>query len=52
MKYTVETVPYTKTYDYETLKEAKQKRSELRKQGKRASIICVTKNGNDYILTD
>ena len=50
MKYTIETVPYTKQYHCNTLKEAKQKRSELRKQGKRVYVICVTENGNDYIL--
>ena len=52
MKYTIETIPYTKSYHYTTLKEAKRKQSELRKQGKKSHIICVTENGNDYILTN
>ena len=52
MKYTVETVPYTKHYECNALKEAKRKRSELRKQGKKSQIVCVTENGNDYILAD
>ena len=50
MKYTIETIPYTQPYHYTTLKEAKRKQSELRKQGKKSHIICVTENGNDYIL--
>ena len=50
MKYTIETIPYTQSYHYTTLKEAKRKQSELRKQGKKLHIICVTENGNDYIL--
>ena len=49
-KYTIETIPYTQQYHYATLKEAKRKQSELRKQGKKSHIICVTENGNDYIL--
>ena len=52
MRYVIETIPYTKPYYYTMLKEAKQKRSELRKQGKKSHIICVTENGNDYILAD
>lgn len=52
MKYTIETIPYTQPYHYETLKEVKRKQSELRKQGKKSQIICVNKNGNDYILED
>ena len=52
MKYTIETIPYTKSYHYATLKEAKQKQRELRKQGKKSHIICVTEKGNDYILSD
>ena len=44
MKYTIETIQYTQQYHYATLKEAK------RKQGKKSHIICVTENGNDYIL--
>ena len=52
MKYTVETpFPY-RFYHFDTLKEAKKKRSELRKQGIKAQIVCVDKNGNDYILAD
>ena len=50
MKYTIETIPYTQQYHYTTLKEAKRKQSELRKQGKKSHIICVTENGNDYTL--
>ena len=50
MKYTIETIPYTQPYHYTTLKEAKRKQSEFRKQGKKSHIICVTENGNDYIL--
>ena len=50
MKYTIETIPYTQPYHYTTLKEAKRKQSELRKQGKKSHIICVTENGNDYTL--
>ena len=50
MKYVVETVPYTKPYECNTLKEAKRKQCELRKQGKKSQIVCVTENGNDYIL--
>ena len=50
MKYSVETIPYTQPYHYITLKEAKHKQSELRKQGKKSHIICATENGNDYIL--
>lgn len=52
MKYTIETIPYTKAYYYATLKEAKQKQSELCKQGKKSHIICVTENGNDYVLAN
>ena len=52
MKYTVETVPYTQHYEYATLEEAKRKQIELRKQGKKSQIICLTNNGNDYILAD
>ena len=52
MKYTIETIPYTKPYDFVTLKKAKQKQRGLRKQGKKSHIICVTENGNDYILED
>lgn len=52
MKYTIETIPYTQPYHYTTLKEAKRKQSELRKQGKKSYIIYVTENGNDYILAD
>ena len=52
MKYTIETIPYTQPYHYTTLKEAKRKQSELRKQGKKSHIICVTENGNDYILAN
>ena len=52
MKYTVETLPYTQQYNYSTLEEAKYKLVELRKQGKKSHIICVTENGNDYILED
>ena len=53
MKYIVETpFPY-RFFEYKTLKEAKQKHSELRKQeGIRASIVCVDRNGKDYILAD
>ena len=50
MKYTIETIPYTHPYHYATLKEAKHKQSELRKQGKKSHIICVAENVNDYIL--
>ena len=50
MKYTIETIPYTQPYHYTTIKEAKRKQSELSKQGKKSHIICVTENGNDYIL--
>ena len=50
MKYAIETIPYTKSYHYTKLKEAKRKQSELRKQGKKSHIICATENGNDYIL--
>ena len=52
MKYTIETIPYTQPYNYATLKEAKRKQSELHKQGKKSHIICVTENGNDYILAN
>ena len=52
MKYTVETPYPYKFFHYNTLREAKQKRSELRKQGIKAQIVCVDKNGNDYILAD
>ena len=48
----IETIPYTQPYHYATLKKAKRKQSELRKQGKKSHIICVTENGNDYILED
>lgn len=50
MKYAVETTPYTQVFECATLKEAKRKQSELRKQGKKSQIICITENGNDYIL--
>lgn len=54
MKYTVETpYPYPYPYQfhhYKTLREAKQKRSELRKQGIKAQIVCVDSKGNDYII--
>ena len=52
MKYTIETIPYTKPYHYTKFKEVKHKQHELRKQGKKSHIICVTENGNDYILSD
>lgn len=50
MRYTVET-----TYPYEfvhceTLTEARRQVREFKKKGKRASIIAVTENGNDYIV--
>lgn len=52
MKYTVETnYPY-KFFPYNTLKEARKKKSELKKQGIKSSIVCVNENGNDYILTE
>lgn len=52
MKYTVETpFPY-QFHHYKTLKEAKKKRTELRKQGIKAQIVVTSKNGNDYILAD
>ena len=49
MKYTVET-----TYPYEfvhckTLTEARKQARKFKKEGKYASIIVVTENGNDYI---
>lgn len=52
MKYTVETPYPYKFYSCKTLKEAKRKRSELRKQGIKASIVVTTDNGDDYILAD
>lgn len=52
MKYTVETPYPYKFYPCKTLKEAKRKRTELRKQGIKAQIVCVTENGNDYILKE
>jgi F0F1-type ATP synthase gamma subunit len=52
MKYTVETTYPYRFYHYNTLKEAKQKCADLRKQGIKAQIICITKNGNDYILKE
>ena len=52
MKYTVETPYPYRFFECKTLKEAKKKRSELRKQGVKAQIVCVDKNGNDYILAD
>lgn len=52
MKYTVETPYPYRFYPCKTLREAKRKRSELRKQGIKAQIVCVDKNGNDYILED
>ena len=52
MKYIVETTYPYRFFKYKTLKEAKRKQSELRKQGKKSHIICVTENGNDYILED
>lgn len=52
MRYVVETnYPY-EFYHCKTLTKAKRKRSELRRKGKRDSIIYVTENGNDYILAD
>ena len=52
MKYTVETpFPY-KFYPCKTLREAKRKRTELRKQGVKAQIVVTSKSGNDYILAD
>ena len=52
MKYTVETPYPYKFYPCKTLAEAKRKRSELRKQGVKAQIVCVDKKGDDYILAD
>lgn len=52
MKYTVESPYPYRFYPCETLREAKRKRVELRKQGIKAQIVCVDKNGNDYILAD
>lgn len=52
MKYIVETPYPYKFYPCKTLREAKRKRAELRKQGIKAQIIVTSKNGNDYILVD
>lgn len=49
-KYTVETPYPYKFYHYKTLDEARKKKYELKKQGIKAQIICVNKNGNDYII--
>lgn len=52
MTYTVETnYPY-KFYHCDTLKKAKKKKSELKKQGIRSNIIVKTETGNDYILAE
>ena len=51
MEYTVETFYPYKFYHYNTLKEAKKTKSELRKQGIKASILVKNENGNDYILS-
>ena len=42
---------YKVEYDY-SIKQGKPTRTmiELCKQGKKSHIICVTENGNDYIL--
>lgn len=50
MKYIVETTYPYEFYHCETIKKAKKKSSELHKQGKYTSIICINENGNDYIL--
>ena len=50
MEYCVET---SAPYEFVTCKnrtEAKRKVQEFKKQGKMASIIALTPNGNDYIL--
>lgn len=52
MKYTVETPYPYRFFHFDTLEEAKRKRSELRKQGIKASIVVTTDNGDDYILVD
>lgn len=49
-KYIVETPYPYKFYSCNTLDEARKKRTELRKQGVKAQIICVNENGNDYII--
>ena len=49
-KYIVETPYPYKFYHCDTLKQAKTKRSELRKQGIKAQIVYVNENGNDYII--
>lgn len=51
MEYTVETFYPYKFYHCNTLKEAKKTKSELRKQGIKASILVKNENGNDYILS-
>lgn len=51
-RYVVETVYPYKFHPCDTLKEAKAKRSKLRKQGIKATIIYRTENGNDYFLID
>ena len=52
MKYTVETPYPYRFYHFNTLEEAKQKRSELRKQGVYSTIVCVDSKGNDYIIAN
>ena len=50
MEYIVETVYPYKFYSCKTITEARKKKTELRKKGIAASIVCKNENGNDYIV--
>ena len=50
MTYKVETSYPYEFASCETLTEARKKVREFKKKGKKAFIVVVTENGNDYIL--
>ena len=49
-EYVVETTFPYEFHHCKTLKEAKKKRAELRRNGRCSSIVVVDENGNDRIL--
>lgn len=50
MKYTVETAYPYEFVKCKTLVDARKQVRKFKKEGKHASIIAVTENGNDYIV--
>ncbi len=53
MKLIVETESYPfNSYPCRNITEAREKCKELRKQGIKVSIVFITDNGNDYIISE